>query len=152
MTDIYDLARPIRDAALAEIERLTGGADFCPNARAANILGCQLSAVLLAFAADRHQRVGGLIRDDGLQFIITASIATVIANAAMTFRPVVDGKPAPASLVAHMLLHQICDSTMQQVNINEQGLHDFVIPFQRRESGELEVKPFDFNEMLKGNK
>jgi hypothetical protein len=150
MTDIYDLARPIRDAALAEIERLMGGADVCPNARDANRLGVQLSAVLLAFAADRHQQTGGLIRDDGLRFVLTAAIATQIANAAMAFRPAFNGKPVPPTMAAHAMLHDICARTLQQIAINEQGLADFVIPFQRNEGGELEVKPFDYNEMLKG--
>ena len=150
MTDIYELARPIRDAALAEIERLMGGADFSPDAKAANILGVQLSAVLLAFAADRHKQTGGLIRDDGLQFVLTAAVATLIANAAMAFRPAFNGKPVPPSMAAHAMLHDICAGTMQQIAINEQGLQDFVIPFQRNETGDLEVKPFDYSDMLKG--
>jgi len=150
MTDLYELARPIRDAALAEIERLTGGADFCPNARDANILGVQLSAVVLAFCADRHKQTGGLIRDDGLHYVLTAAFATMTANAAMAFRPLVDGQLLPASAVASSMLQQLFAATMQQIAINEQGLHDFVIPFQRNGAGDLEVKPFDFSDLMKG--
>lgn len=147
--DLYDLARPIRDAALAEVERLTGGADFCPNARDANILGVQLSAVVLAFAAERHKQTGGLIRDEGLHFVLTAAIGTMLMNAAMALRPVFNGVPLPPAMVAQAMLHDICVRTMEQIAINEQGLQDFVVPFRRSETGALEVKPFDFNDLMK---
>jgi hypothetical protein len=148
--DIYELARPMRDAAIAEVLRLTGGADFSPDARAANILGVSLTAIILAFAADRHKQTGGLIRDEGLHFVLPAAIATMIANAAMAFRPLYNGKPVPASAVAHSMLHDICVCTMEQTAINESGGQDFVIPFRRTEAGDLEVTSFDFNDMLKG--
>ncbi|MDI1265002.1 MAG: hypothetical protein PS018_17265 [bacterium] len=150
MTDIYDLARPIRDAALVEVERLTGGANFCPNAKAANILGVQLSAVLLAYCADRHKQTGGVVRDDGLHIIMRASIGTLIANAAMAFRPVINGQPVPPSAIVNAMLHDICASALHQTALNEQGLQDFVVSFERSNEGSLEVKPFDFSEMLKG--
>ena len=104
----------------------------------------------MAFAADRHKQTGGLIRDDGLQFVLTAAVATLIANAAMAFRPAFNGQPVPPSMAAHAMLHDICARTLQQIAINEQGLQDFVIPFQRNEAGDLEVKPFDYSDMLKG--
>lgn len=148
--DLYDLARPIRDAAMAEIERLMASADVCPNARDANILGVQLSAIILAFAAERHKQTGGMIRDEGLHFVLTAAVGTMLMNAAMAFRPVLNGKPLAPSAVAHQMLHDICVHTMQQISINEQGMADFVVPFRRSADGELEVKPFDFNDMLKG--
>lgn len=147
--DLYDLARPIRDAALVEIERLTGGADFCPHARDANILGVQLSAVLLAYVSGRVNGPG-VVAGNGLQGVLAAAIGTLIANAAMGFRPMIEGKPVPPSMNAHFMLEQICAHTMQQIAINEQGLHDFVVPFQRSATGGLEVKPFDYTDMLKG--
>lgn len=151
MTDIYELARPIRDAAMAEIERMTsGGADFSVDAKAANILGCQLSAVLLAFCADRHKQVGGLVRDEGLHHILPAAIGLMIANAAMSFRPVIEGVPVPASAIAPSMLQRICACAMHHTALNEQGLQDFVVPFQRTEAGDLEVKPFDYTDMMKG--
>lgn len=148
-TDLYDLARPIRDAALVEIDRLTKGADFCPHARDANILGVQLSAVLLAYVSDRVKGPG-VVAGDGLNGVLAAAIGTLVCNAAMGFRPMIDGQPIPGSMNAYILLEQICKHAMQQAAINEQGLQDFVVPFQRSEDGGLEVKPFDFSDLMKG--
>lgn len=149
MNDLCDVARPIRDAAIAEVTRLTGGADFDADARAANILGVHLSAVILAFAADRHKQTDGIIRDEGLHQVLPSGIAGMIANAAMAFRPVFNGQPVPPSAVAFSLLESICHQTMAQVATSECGAQDFVIPFRRTESGELEVTPFDFAELMK---
>lgn len=147
--DLYDLARPIRDAALAEVERLTSHPDFCPNARDANILGVQLSAVLMAFVSDRVKRPC-VVDGNGLNGVLAAAIGTLICNAAMGFRPMVNGQPMPASINAQFMLQQIWAHAVEQTAITEQGMQDFVVPFQRNADGALEVKPFDLNDMLKG--
>lgn len=59
MSDLYDDARPVRDAAVAEIERLIAGEPVAPDTRAANILAVHLTAVMMAFVARRHDRWGG---------------------------------------------------------------------------------------------
>ena len=152
MTDLYDDARPVRDAAMAEITRLMGQENLSPDAVAANVLGVHLSAVMVTMAANRHKATSGMVADENLALILTGAIATAVSNAATNFRPIHNGKPIPASLNAAMLLEMIATEVFRQVQINEQGLHDFVVPFTRRTDGQMEVKPFDAFEIMKGNR
>lgn len=148
MSDLFDDARPIRDAAMKEITRLLE--DDASSDRDANILSVHLIALMMTFVVNRHGVTSGQVRDQGLHQMLAGAFAELIANAAMGFRPLNSGQPISASLNAMMLLDLIAGKTLEQVSIHESGLHDFVIPFHRAEGGAIEVKPFDFAEILKG--
>ena len=150
MSDLFEDARSVRDAAISEIERLTKGEDFCVNARDANVLGVHLTAVMMAFAARRHRTTSGLIHDGGLHQILAGAVATLISNAAMSFRPINNGRPIPPAANAMFLVSLIAEETMKAVSANENGLQDFVIPFRSKDGGGLEPTPFDVRELLKG--
>ena len=150
MTDLLDLAKPVRDAAIAEVQRLLatqGGPEY---ARDANVFGVHLTAVLMAFTSERHKLLAGVVRDPDLIRTLAGGVACVIANVAMAFRPIRDGVPISADENAMMFMNVVVNEVMRQISICEQGLHDFVVPVQRDDGGALQVKPFDVFDMLKG--
>jgi hypothetical protein len=151
MTDLYDDARCVRDAAMAEIERLTGGADVCSPGRDANMLGVHLSAVTLAFLANRLNATEGPVANGGQHWVLACGIGLMIANVAMALRPIgPDGRPATPTAVAIALVELIAQHAMHHTQLNEQGLQDFVIPLRRSDTGALEVPAFDYTDLLKG--
>lgn len=150
--DLFDVARPLRDAAVGEIGRvIQGEQETDANVIAANTLGVHLGSIIMAFVSERHQTVDGQIRGDNLQGIIASAIAVAVCNAAMAFRPVIDGHVLPGTINAHLLLQGIAAETFRQVACAESGLQDFNVQFHRNADGALEKTPFDFSSMMKGN-
>lgn len=149
-TDILDRAKTIRDLALAHHEKLAADLQIHEAADAANRLGIHLTAVLLAFVADRHKTLDGVVRDDYLQRIIGGAFGMAIGNAVSNWRPVVDGAPLPASINAHLQLQRVAAETFRQVACAEQGLQDFNIQIKAEADGSLAERQFDFTKMMKG--
>lgn len=149
--DLFDVARPLRDAALVEINRIVQGEpEADANVIAANTLGVHLGSILMAFVSERYQTVDGHVKNDNLQGILASAIAVAVCNSAMSFRPVIDGQVMPGTINAHLLLQGIAQETFRQVACAENGLQDFNVQFRRNEDGALENTPFDFNSMMKG--
>lgn len=151
MSDLYDDARPVRDAAVAEIERLIAGEPVAPDTRAANILAVHLTAVMMAFVARRHDRSGGApVQDPGFHGLVAAAVGSLICNISMGFRPIIDGRPMQPVDVAHHLLGLVALHAMSQTATSQAGCEDFVIPVRKDEHGDLKPVPFDVLDLLKG--
>jgi hypothetical protein len=149
MTDLFELARPVRDATLPELERVLGEelpAVVCEGHR----LGVHLVALSMAYTSTRHRATAGVIADNGLQDLLAIAYAQLVTHAATSFRPIINGRPVPASVNVLAFLQMIAGHALSQIEMQEAGLQDFVVPFQLNEAGTLEPTPFDVREMLKG--
>lgn len=147
MTDLFDDARPIRDATVAEYERCLD--DGVPEPlREGYRVGIHMASVLMAATAKRLGGLSGPIEAEGLMNYVAVAIAQGLAYGAMSFRPMQDGKPIPGSANLIHLANLIVAYAMNQVQMQEQGLQDFFVPFQMNKDGSISVKQFDFQDMM----
>lgn len=147
--DLLDLARPVRDASLLELARVFG-TDTPEWSKAGHELGAHFIALAIAFTARRYAEFNMVVADP-IQDLIAIACAQIIAHCAASFRPVgADGKPVSPSLAAAALMQKVGPIVFSQLKQMEAGLHDFVIPFKKREDGRIEPVDFDFQVMLKG--
>lgn len=150
-TDLYDAARPVRDAAWREVER-------CIEAEPANAtvveghrLGTHMQALCVAFCARRYKDFQPrAITGDDLREVYAIALAQIAAHMAATCRPMVGGQPLSPTQSGQVLLQAFAELFFSQLAHQEAGLLDFNIPFQRNADGSIEVEAFDFATMLKG--
>lgn len=93
-------------------------------------------------------RFAPTVRDADLQELLALAFGNLMANAATGFRPCHNGQPVTEVMSAIILTERTFAHTLAQVSAHTNGLADFEIPFQRGDSGEIELKPFDLLEML----
>lgn len=153
MTDLFDRARPVVDAALKELERVQGASpDMTDTIRDGHRLGSYLVALTMAFTSERHKTTRGLVSDPGLVEVLAIAMAQVLAHAAISFRPMQGGVPVPASLTVYEWADQVVTRAAHQIAHAEAGIQDFNIQFHMTADGRLEETAFDVVEMLKGGK
>ena len=148
-TDLLDQAKPVRDNVIAAIKR-TLEDDAPAEIRDGHQLGGHLASVLIAFTSERHAHMKGEISDPDLMRVLTIALADAVTHCAAGFRPIVGGRPIPASLNARHLLHEIAQGTLRACAQIEVGAQDFVIQFERGEGGEIKPQDFDVMNLLKG--
>lgn len=155
-SDLYDTARPVRDAALAEIMRClemdaqTDAAPVNPAVVDGHRLGTHLQALCVAFCAERYQGFKvGFTTNDPLIDIYAVALAQVAAHMAGTARPTAGGRPLTPTQSGQLFLQKVAELFFQQLTHQEHGLLDFNIPFQRKDDGSIEVEAFDLDAMLK---
>ena len=147
MNDLFDIAKPVRDAVIAEIDRALP-ADVSAADREGLRLGTHLVAVLAAFGTRRLQVVSGIIEDRDLRDVLALAIGQLVANTATTFRPVRNGKPLSPTQSAALLLHEIAEKTYRQTGGFELGLAEVHVPLALDKDGVLGTKAFDVMDML----
>lgn len=147
MTDLFELARPIRDATVREFDRA-----FDPNTpdclTEGYRVGIHMAAILMAATAKRVGGLSGPIEAEGLLHFIATAIAQAMSYAAMSFRPMQDGKPIPGAANLIHMANLVVAYAMSQVQQQEQGLQDFFVPFEMKPDGSFGVKDFDFQDLL----
>lgn len=153
--DLYDLSKPVRDAALTEIMRCFA-ADAKADAKPANPavidghrLGTHMQALCVAYCAERYDGFkSGLVVDDPIVDIFAVALAQVAAHMAMTARPTSNGRPVSPSASGQAFLLKVSELFFRQLVMMEHGLLDFNIPFERKADGSIGVEAFDLAAML----
>lgn len=153
--DLYDLSKPVRDAALTEIMRCFA-ADAKADAKPANPavidghrLGTHMQALCVAYCAERYETFkSGLVADDPIVDIFAVALAQVEAHMAATARPTVGGHPVSPTVSGQAFIRKVALLFFQQLVHIEHGLLDFNIPFERKADGSIGVEAFDLEAML----
>lgn len=153
--DLYDIAKPVRDAALAEIMRCfeadtqAGEAPIDPALVDGHKLGAHLQAMCIAYCGERYKGFAtGFVTGDRLIDIYVVALAQIAAHMAATARPTAGGRPLTPTQSGQVFLQRVADLFFRQLAHMEHGLVDYNIPFQRKEDGSIEVETFDFDAML----
>lgn len=148
MSDLYDIAKPIRDAALAETLRALSP-DAVASTRDGGTLAAHLVAVLMAWGIERTGQTGGHIRDGELLAAIGYGLGLLAGNAGMIYRPMTrDGRALGAAESVLHLLNRVAATAMNLGIQIEQGTADVSLPITRRADGTLGAAPFDVMTML----
>lgn len=92
--DLYDSAKPIRDAAWAEALRCIGDVDLGPTIIEGHKLGTHLQALCIAFCARRYKDFQPRAIADDLLEVYAIAIGQAAAHMAGSCRPMVGGAPA----------------------------------------------------------
>lgn len=148
MSDLFDDARPVRDATLVELERVLAGDDSVPHfVKDGCRLGTQMTALMMAYTAKKLNGTSGEIANEGLQDYLAIAISHVINYAVTGFRPVRNGKALSPLETFEGFLGLLIAHAVKQVQMSQAGLQDFTIPFRYRD-GVLTPEKFDLMDML----
>jgi hypothetical protein len=145
--DLYDIAKPVRDAALAEVMRCLAvdekvDARPCdPAVIEGHKLGTHLQALVVAFCGERYKTFAfGLTFDPIIDiFAVAVAVAQVASHMAATARPTVGGRPVSPTQSGQVFLQKVATLFFQQLAAAEHGLQDFNIPLQRKDDGSIAV-------------
>lgn len=152
--DLYDRAKPVRDAALAEVLRcldLDGRIDGTPVNPAiveGHKLGTHLQALVVAYCAEHFKTFQSGFTIDPILDIFAVAVAQVASHIAATTRPTVGGHPVTPTQSGQVFLRKVSHLFFEQLLAAEYGLQDFNIPLQRKADGSIEVEAFDLDAML----
>ncbi|MCS3725469.1 hypothetical protein [Bradyrhizobium betae] len=153
--DLYDIAKPVRDAALAEIMRCfeadtkADGVPVSPAILEGHKLGTHMQALCVAHCAERYKSfTSGFVIDDPIVDIYAVALAQVGAHMAATARPTTGGRPVSPTVSGQAFIKKVAQLFFQQLVHMEHGLLDFNIPFQRSDDGSIAVETFDLAAML----
>jgi hypothetical protein len=146
--DLFDLAKPVRDASIVEIDRVLGE-QVQEAVRAGNLLGAHFTSVCMAFTSRRFEVLTGPVNDP-IQDILSIALANLFTHAAIAARPMAGGTPISPSMSGVVLFQKVAHYAFEMLAHHEAGLNDFVIPFERNADGSLEPRRFDVLDMLKG--
>lgn len=152
--DLYDLAKPVRDAAIAEVERCLAidaqidGEPVNPAIVEGHALGTHMQALAVAYCSERYKTFKTGFVYDPISDIFALAIAQVAAHIASTVRPTVGGRPVSPTESGQQFLQQVAELFFEQLVNAEHGLQDFNIPLQRKDDGSIEVEAFDLGAML----
>lgn len=153
--DLFDVAKPMRDAALAEIMRCLAadqqveGAPINPAIVEGHKLGTHLQALCVAFCAEHFKTFKAGFTTDPILDIFAIAIAQAAAHVAATTRPTMGGRPVSPTASGQIFLRKVSELYFQQLVHTEHGLEDFNISFARNDDGSIEVEAFDFNALMK---
>ena len=152
MTDLFDLAKPVRDTSLKEIERLMAADPIPPAMEDGHRLGAHLVALAIAHTSERCQTLQEEVRANyDVHAVFAVAIGILIGYAGSSFRPIVGGKPLSPTAAGHLLMQKIGPCAMEQLVNTENGTLDFSVSFSRSETGEIQPDEFDYAKMMKGN-
>ncbi len=152
MSDLYDLAKPVRDATLVEMERLLATDPDLPDyIKDGYRLGVHLASLMMTATARRLGGLSGAIESAGLLDYATIAIAQAISYTATGFRPMRNGKPITPLDNLDGVFDLLVAHTFKQVQMAQAGAQDFTIPF-RLNNGVMEKVEFDFADLLKGER
>lgn len=148
MSDLLDIARPIRDAAVAETLRAMSE-EALPATRDGGVLAAHMIAVMMAWGTSRHDVMRGNVRDPDLLSALSYAVGLLVGNAGMIYRPTVNGEAlAPTRSVGLMIQHLV-PVALQLAAAIENGCADVSLPIGRQADGTLGRESFDVLAMLK---
>lgn len=151
--DILDLAKPVRDASLAEIERLLMRDEVHPALADGHRLGTHLVSVAIAHSSERQRTLEPHVGAGyDVHAVFAVAIGMLIGYAGSSFRPMIAGKPLPSTTSGRMLMEKIGMCAMEQLANADNGTLDFNVTFVRKETGEIAPEEFDFAKMIKGDR
>lgn len=149
MSDLFDDAKAARDTTLAEYERLFAGDDELEDhVKDGSRLGCHMAAVLMTFVMQKLQGASGEIESAGLQQMLAVAIAEPIAYVCAAFRPVRNGRPLTQMETLHQFGAMLGRMAEHKISLAENGLQDFVVPFEYRNGKVVEKEAFDVMALL----
>ncbi|WP_445222219.1 hypothetical protein ACKWRH_21425 [Bradyrhizobium sp. Pa8] len=154
MSDLYDTAKPVRDAAMAEVLRCLGadaqvdGVPVDPAIIEGHKLGTHMQALCVAYCADRFKTFTRGLTHDPILDIFAVAVAQVAAHIASTARPIMGGHPVSPTISGQVFLQRVADLFFQQLVHADHGLQDFNVSFARKDDGSIEVETFDLAHML----
>lgn len=152
MSDLFDDARPVRDATLAEMERVLASDPDAPAfIKDGYRLGVQLTALMMTATAKKLGGVCGEIESNGLLDYAAIAIAQLIAYTAIGFRPVRNGKPITPVENLENFFELLAVHALKQVSMAQAGAQDFIVPF-RLNNGVMERVGFDVMDLLNKGK
>lgn len=150
--DILDLAKPIRDASIAETERMLAvGNPVAATIADGHRLAAHLVSVCIADSAERTKTLEEIMISYNLHEMFAIAIGQLIGYAASSFRPIVNGQPITPVMSGSRLMQMVAACALEQLLHVENGTLDFNLQFVRGEDGQIEVEKFDFAKMMKGN-
>jgi len=149
MTDLYDRAKPARDAIVKQIEEMCGTKVRKERAEAMK-LGAHFVALLAGYTSERHKLIVGVVDDGDLIAIMTQAFGILLSNAASVYRPVVDNRPIHAMGNLIGMLQMTVMAAQEQIIAGESGMSDIAVPFALDDTGHLGIEEFDLRDMLKG--
>jgi hypothetical protein len=148
--DLFDLAKPVRDASLAEIERLLSRDQPAQAIADGHRLGTHLVALCIASCSERQRTLEQVEVNCNIHQTFAIAIGMLIGYAGSSFRPIINGRPLTPSQSGHLLMQVIGPCAMEQLVNAENGTLDFNINFVRTPAGEIVAEKFDVMDMLKG--
>ncbi|EJN14714.1 hypothetical protein PMI42_01687 [Bradyrhizobium sp. YR681] len=157
--DLYDTAKPVRDAAMAEVMRCLAvdaqvdAAPVDPSIIEGHRIGTHMQALCVAYCADRFKTFRRGLTAEPITDIFAVAIAQVAAHIAATMRPTtMGGHPVSPTVSGQVFLQKVAQLYFQQLTLAEHGLQDFDISFARKDDGSVEVETFDLASMLNKGK
>jgi hypothetical protein len=152
MTDLFDLAKPVRDATLAEYERVND-ADIPEPLQEGYRVGMHLAAVMMVATGRRLGGFSGQVESEHLMHFLAVAISGALSYCATSFRPIAaDGRPIPSPNNLVQLTNLVLAYAMQSAQLSDAGAQDFVVPFHVNADGAVTLKQgFDYRDLLKGD-
>lgn len=147
MSDLYDIAKPIRDAAMAETLRAIGP-EADPVTRDGATLGAHLIAVIMAWGSTRHDITHGLIRDGDLLDTVGYGVGLLVGNAGMIYRDMIKGEAVSPLVGVSRMIQRAVPTAMTLARRIADGTAEVAMPIGRQQDGTLGAKPFDVMDML----
>lgn len=148
MNDLFDIARPIRDAAVQETLRMMSD-DVRPADRDGAVLGSHLVAVIMAWGSARHDVTHGTLRDPDLMNALGYAVGLLLGNAGLIYRATSqDGSAIPPTRSVSCMVQRAVPVAMHLARMVEHGCADVSLPFGRQADGTLGVEKFDIADML----
>lgn len=147
MSDVFDMAKPVRDSVLIEMQRTAPGTAAMAE-RDAIALGAHFVALMAAWGSKRHNTMCGVVSDPDLQVVLCGAIAQLIANAAASFRPSFHGRLLTPTENTAAMLEAIVRGTFAQAHGIEHGYAEIAMPIRRDAAGGLHTTLPDVMAML----
>lgn len=142
MKDLFDIAKPVRDAAVRETLRALSD-DTNRATRDGGELAAHLVAVLMAWGRERHQVTAGVSRMPDLLDSLGYALGLMLGNAGMIYRPAPDGVGIPMSQAVGQMLGRAVPVAMDLARRVELGSVDVSLPIGVQPDGTLGVERFD---------
>lgn len=149
--DLLDLAKPVRDAGIAETERMLAVGPPCQQTVAdGHRLAAHLVAICIADSSERTKTLEQVMVNYNIHEMFAIAIGQLIGYAAASFRPFINGQPATPIMSGQILMQMIGACALQQLMHTENGTLDFNLQFVRKEDGTIAAAEFDYTKMMKG--
>lgn len=149
MSDLFEDARPVRDATLADLERvLATDPDTPAFIKEGYRLGVHLAALMMTATAQKLNGASGEIQNNGLHDYAAIAISQLVSYVSTGFRPMRNGKPISPVENLCGFMELLAYHALKQVEMSQAGAQDFIIPF-RLNNGVMERVEFDYADLMK---
>lgn len=150
MSDLYDIARPIRDAAVAETIRALAP-DATESCRDGALLSAHLVAVVMAWGHERGAD-SGTVKGATLLEALAYAMGLMLGNAGMMYRPTINGDAITPVQSVRMMILRAAPTAVKLAAMAELGIAEVSMPIGRQADGSLGPQGFDFMDMLGGKR